>query len=79
LESPTTDANSSDSEEFNFALNSDAFTNYKLPEGEEYEKTKKIDEENVRSASKYLRDTVIRMLVINMNEILYKISKTYFN
>ncbi|GBB98318.1 hypothetical protein RclHR1_00320013 [Rhizophagus clarus] len=61
--------NSSDNEEFNFALNPDAFTNYKLPEGEEYEKAKKIDEENVRNASKYLRDTVIRMLIIEFTTL----------
>ncbi|CAB4399183.1 unnamed protein product [Rhizophagus irregularis] len=68
-EDSTPEDNSSDNEEFNFTLNPDAFTNYKSPEGEEYEKTKKIDEENVRNASKYLRDTVIRMLIIEFTTL----------
>ncbi|CAG8445698.1 10634_t:CDS:10 [Funneliformis caledonium] len=68
-EDSTIEANALDNEDFNFALNPDAFTNYKLPEEEEYEAVKKIDEENVRDASKYLRDTVIRMLIIEFTTL----------
>ncbi|CAG8622887.1 12933_t:CDS:2 [Acaulospora colombiana] len=56
-------------EEFNFAFNPDAFTNYKTPQGEEYDKIRADDEENVRFASKYLRETVIRMLILEFTTL----------
>ncbi|CAG8468885.1 11169_t:CDS:2 [Diversispora eburnea] len=58
-----------DTDEFNFALNPDSFTDHKIPQGEEYDKTKASDEENVRFASKYLRETVIRMLIIEFTTL----------
>ncbi|CAG8475236.1 13960_t:CDS:10 [Gigaspora rosea] len=53
----------SENDEFNLTFNPDAFTNFNMPIGEEHTTRKVADEENVRNASKYLRDTVIRMLV----------------
>ncbi|CAG8576150.1 4474_t:CDS:10 [Ambispora gerdemannii] len=53
-----------ENDEFDLALNADAFTDYKQPAGEEHGAKKAVDEENVRSASKFLRDTMIPTLMV---------------
>ncbi|CAG8630479.1 5293_t:CDS:10, partial [Racocetra fulgida] len=57
----TKEATITESDEFNLAFNPDAFTNFNTPTGDEHAARKAADEENVRNASKYLRDTVIRI------------------
>ncbi|KAG9299129.1 hypothetical protein G9A89_020442 [Geosiphon pyriformis] len=51
-------------DEFDLALNPDSFTEYKKPAGEEHEAQQAVDEENVRSASKFLRETMIPTLIV---------------
>ncbi|CAG8753892.1 16854_t:CDS:10, partial [Racocetra persica] len=65
----TKEATITESDEFNLAFNPDAFTNFNTPTGEEHAARKAADEENVRNASKYLRDTVIRMLIIEFTTL----------
>ncbi|CAG8543922.1 5185_t:CDS:10 [Dentiscutata erythropus] len=65
----TKEAVISENDEFNLAFNPDAFTNFNIPIGEEHAACKAADEENVRNASKYLRDTVIRMLIIEFTTL----------
>ncbi|CAJ0921058.1 14866_t:CDS:10 [Entrophospora sp. SA101] len=56
-------------EEFNFTLNPDSFTDYKIPDGDNYKTKKETDEENVRNASKYLRDSVIQLMIIEFTSL----------